>query len=229
MTTNAGLARLSGLLLLTAVAANLTAFGVGMSRGLMPPPAFDFGDAHHLSRLSAESTSHLLPLVLSLLSPVLAIPAGLGLFHILKPAGWPALFGTVMFFVGMVFVVLLDVLELVAIARVAPDFGTAADFARPSIQALGGAIDALIDVLGYVGHFFSFALAQLAFGFSILRVDRVPNWLGWLAFIPAIAIGWLVPIVVLAGARPAALAGIGIMAFVIWLIGMAIVLLKYRD
>lgn len=101
------LPRIAGVFLLAAVATNLIAFVIGSSRGLAPPPAFDIGNAQHLS---ADASSHWLPLTLSLLSPVFAIPAGLGIYHVLKSAGWPALFGVVMFFVGMIFVVLLDVL-----------------------------------------------------------------------------------------------------------------------
>src|SRR5688572_33263821 len=175
------LPRIAPVFLLPAAATNLIAFVIGSSRGLAPPPAFNFGDAQHLSRLSAESGSHWLPLTLSLLSPVLAIPARPGIYYVLKIAGWPALFGVVMFFVGMIFVVLLDVLELVAIARVAPAYGAAPDFARPAIQALGGTIDSAIDVLGFVGHFFSFGLAQLAWGIAIITVPGISNWLGWLS------------------------------------------------
>lgn len=223
---NGALPRIAGVFLLAAIAANLIAFVIGTSRGLLPPPAFDFSDAQHLSRLSAESRSHLLPLGLSLLSPVLAIPAGLGIYHVLRTAGWPALFGVVMFFVGMIFVVLLDVLELLAIAQVAPAFGAAPEFALPSIQVLGGVIDSAIDVLGYVGHFFSFGLAQLAFGIAIIKVPGISNWLGGLSLIPAILIGWLTPLVALAGLSPAPVIGVGIIAFLTWLIGMAFVLLR---
>jgi hypothetical protein len=222
------LPRIAGVFLLAAVVTNMVAFMIGTSRGLAPPPAFDFGDAQHLSRLSAESSSHLLPLALSLLSPVLAIPAGLGIYHVLRTAGWPALFGVVMFFVGMIFVVLLDILELLAIARVAPAFGGAPDFARPSIQALGGTIDSGIDILGYVGHFFSFGLAQLAFGIAIIKVPGISNWLGGLSFIPGILIGWLTPLVAIAGLSPAPVIGVGIIAFLTWLIGMAFVLLRWQ-
>lgn len=222
------LPRIGAVLLFAAIAANLAAFAIGAARGLLPPPAFDFGDAQHLERLAVESRHHLLPLTLSLASPVLVLPAGLALFHILRPAGWTALFGTVMFFVGMIFVVLLDVLELVAIARLAPAYGAAPDFARPAIAATGAVIDTSIDVLGYVGHFFSFGVAQLAFAFAIVAAPGVPNWLGWMSLVPALVIGWFVPVIALFGANAGPLAGIGILLFLVWLIGMAAVLWRWR-
>jgi hypothetical protein len=222
------LPRIAGVFLLAALTTNTVAFFIGTSRGLAPPPTFDFGDAQQLERLSAEAGAHLFPLTLGLVSPVLAIPAGLGIYHVLKTAGWPALFGVVMFYVGMIFVVLLDVLELLAIARVAPAFGAASDIARPSIQALGGAIDSAINVLGYVGHFFSFGLAQLAWGIAIIKVPGISNWLGGLSFIPGVLIGWLTPLIAITGISPAPVIGIGLIAFLTWLIGMAVVLLRWH-
>lgn len=197
-------------------------------RGLLPPPAFDFGDSQHLQRLAVEYDRHLLPLTLSLLSPVLAIPAGLAIAHVLRPAGWVAPVGAVMFLIGMIFVVLLDVLELVTIARLAPAYGTAPDFARPSIVAVGAAVDTAIDVLGYIGHFFSFGLAQLAFAFAIVATPGVPNWLGWMSLVPALVIGWLVPLIVLFGAPAGAITGIAILFFLVWQIGMAVVLWSWH-
>jgi hypothetical protein len=222
------LPRIAGVFLLAALTTNMMAFFIGTSRGLAPPPTFDFGDRQQLERLSAESGAHLFPLTLSVLSPVLAIPAGLGIYHVLRAAGWPALFGVVMFFIGMIFVVLLDVLELLAIARVAPAYGAAPDFARPSIQALGGTIDSAIDVLGYVGHFFCFGLAQLAWGIAIIKVPGISNWLGGLSFIPGILIGWLPPLIAIAGVSAAPVIGVGIIAFLTWLIGMTVVLLRWK-
>ena len=222
------LPRIGAIFLGASVAANLIALAVGASRGLMPPPAFDFGDSQHLQRLAVESQRHLLPLTLSLLSPVVAVPAGLAFFHVLRPAGWPAMFGTAMFLVGMIFVVLLDVVELVTIARLAPVYGQAPDFARPAILAVGAGLDTAIDVLGYVGHFFSFGLAQLAFAFAIVATPGIPNWLGWMSLVPALVIGWFVPVIALFGGATTPLTGIAILFFVVWLVGMAVVLWRWQ-
>lgn len=222
------LPRLGAALLMLAIVANLGAFALGTARGLMPPPAFDFGDPQHLQRLSAESHDHALPLTLSLMSPVFALPAGLAIYQLIRPAGWTALFGTVMFFIGMIFVVLLDVLEWLAIARLAPVYGAASDVARPAMLAVGAVIDSAIDVLGYVGHFFSFGLAQLAFAFAIVAAPGVPNWLGWMSLVPALVIGWFVPVIAMFGADAGPLAGVGMLVFLVWLIGMALVLWRWQ-
>lgn len=222
------LTRAGAVFLTGAIVTNLAAFAIGIARGLLPPPGFDFGDSQHLQRLAAEYDRHLLPLALSLLSPILAMPAGVAIAHVLRPAGWVALFGAAMFFIGMIFVVLLDVLELVTIARLAPAYGAAADFARPSILALGATIDTAIDVLGYIGHFFSFGLAQLAFAFAIVATPGVPNWLGWMSLVPALVIGWLMPLIVLFGAPAGAVTAMAMLLFLVWLTGMAVVLWRWQ-
>lgn len=223
------LPRIAGVFLVMSLLANVTAFAIGTSRGLRPPPAFDFGSAEDLLGLAAESRAHLLPLALSLISPVLAIPAGLGWFHILRPAGWTALFGVTMFFAGMVFVVLLDVIELIAILRVAPAYASATELARPSILALGSSLELARTVLGYVGHFLSFGLAQLALGYAIVKVPGISNWLGGLSFVPAIMLGWMVPVLGFAGQAVGPVVAIGISVFFIWLVGMSVVLLRWED
>jgi hypothetical protein len=95
------LPKVAGVLSILSVVANLTAVGIGSSRGLLPPTAFDFGDPNDLTRLSVDHAAHVLPLALSLLSSCLAIPVGLGWFHVLKRAGSYAVFGVLMFYVGM--------------------------------------------------------------------------------------------------------------------------------
>ena len=204
------LPKIAGVFLVMSLLANVTAFAIGTSRGLLPPQAFDFGDSEHLLRLSAEFGSHQLPLTLSLLSPVLALPVGYAFFHVLKAAGWPAAFGAAMFFAGMIFVVLLDVLELVAIGRLAPAYGAAPDFARPAIAAVGDTVDLAIDVLSFVGHFFSFGRRSWR---SVLRSSRsriFPIGLADYRSVPAFMLGWMVPLLALLGQDAGPVVGIGI-------------------
>ena len=221
------LPKLAAILSFASVLTNLAAFAIGTSRGLVPPTAFDFGSDFDLRRLSAEHTAHLLPLALSLLSPVLAIPVGLGWFHILRRAGWPALSGMVLFVVGMIFVVLLDVVELVVIAKFAPAYGGASEAAKPVLLAIGSTLETTRAVLAYVGHFFSFGLAQLAWGVAILKVPTLPRWLAWLAFAPAVTIGWLATALELAGRSGGPLVPIGIVTFFVWFLSMAVVLFRW--
>jgi hypothetical protein len=224
------LLKIAGVFSILSVLANLAAFGVGSSRGLLPPTAMDFGSGDDLARLSAAHAAHVLPLALSLLSPCLAIPVGLGWLHVLKRAGAYAVCGVVMFYVGMIFVVLLDILELVLIVRLAPAYGLASEAAKPALLAFGATVELARDVLGYVGHFFGFGLGQFALGLAILKVRSVPRWLGWLSFVPAIVIGWVPVLLVLAGSAHTAdsFVPVGALTFFVWLLSMAVILLRWR-
>lgn len=120
-----------------------------------------------------------------------------------------------------------------------------ASFARVHRQLMGGrdavaafsgnptasskTIDLGIDVLGFVGHFFSFGLAQLAFGLAIIKVPNISNWLGGLSFVPAFMLGWMVPLLALLGQDARPVMGIGIAVFFIWLVGMSVVLLRWKE
>jgi hypothetical protein len=223
-----GLPKLAAIFSIGSILANLVAFGIGTSRGLSPPTAFDFGSDSDLRQLSADHAAHLVPLVLSLLSPCLAIPAGLGWWHVLGRAGWPALFGIVMFYVGMIFVVLLDVLELVSIMRLAPAYDLVSEAARPALLGFASTVELTRATLRHIGHFFGFALGQLALGVAVLREPSLPRWLGWLSFVPAVLIGWLATVLELSGRSAGPAVPVGILAFVVWVLAMAVVLLRWK-
>ena len=229
LTNDTWVPRISGVLSILSIAATLTAFGIGSSRGLLPPTAFDFGNANDLTRLAADSSGHALPLALSLLAPCLALPVGLGWFHVLRPAGFYAVCGVVMFFVGMIFVVLLDVVELTLIVDLAPAYREADGATKPALLAVAETMERTRRVLGYVGHFFGFGLGQLALGLAILRVRRVPRWLGWLSFVPAILLGWVATLMEFAGreAEVGPIVGVGVLAFTGWFFAMGVVLIGW--
>jgi hypothetical protein len=221
--------RISGGFSILSIAATLAAFGIGSSRGLLPPTAFDFSNANDLTRLAADSRAHTLPLALSLVAPCLAIPVGLGWFHVLRPAGSYAVCGVAMFFVGMIFVVLLDALELTLIVDLAPAYGSADGATKPALLAVAETMERTRRVFSYVGHFFGFGLGQLALGLAILRVGRVPRWLGWLSFVPAILLGWVATLMEFSGGEAAVgpIVAVGVLAFTGWFLSMGVVLIRW--
>ena len=130
------------------------------------------GRAHHRRplRLSAEYGSHRLPLTLSLSRRCSRCRSG-ALFRVLKAAGWPAAFGAAMIFDRQISSCSLMCGELVAIGRRRAGLLAPRQTSRvPRSPAVGAAVDLGHDVLGFVGHFFSFGLAQLAFGLAIIKV-----------------------------------------------------------
>jgi Domain of unknown function (DUF4386) len=222
------LPRMAGVFSILAIVVNFVAFGIGASRGLSPPNTVNFGSSDDLVNLALNYDAHILPLALGLLSPFLAIPVALGWFHVLKDARGYASFGLAMFFVGMTLVVILDVLELVLVVALAPAYASADAASQSALLGFGATLGLTRDVLGYVGHFFSFGLAQIAFGLAILRVRAVPRWLGWLSFVPGIILGWLATMLDLSGAS-GPVVPLGVLSFVIWNLGMAVVLLRWRS
>jgi hypothetical protein len=222
------LTRSAALLTVLSIAANLLALGIGSSRGLTPPNVVDFGNAADLVVLASSYHAHVLSLALSLLSPCLAIPIALGWFELLRGARAYALAGVALYFIGMIFVVLLDVLELVLVVDLAPAYARAGSSAQPALLGVGATLGHARDVLGYVGHFFSFGLAQIALGVAILLGGGAPRWLGWWSFVPGIVLGWLATGASIAGASVGPLAALGILSFLVWLVGMAVVLWRWR-
>jgi hypothetical protein len=217
----------AGVFTLLAVAANIAAVAVGVSYGIQPPPTVDFGNAEQLSALAQEPRPAILAYWLGLLSPCLALPIGFGWLVLLRRSAH-AQFGVLMFYVGMLFVVLLDILELALYSELPTRYVAATDAAKPAILALGGVLDLTKAVLGYVGHFFAFGLAQFAIGLAILKDRVVPSWLGWLSLVPAILLGWLATALTLSGRSSAAggVAAIGVPIFFVWLLSMGVVLLR---
>ncbi len=220
--------RIAGVFALLAVAVNLAAVGVGISQGIQPPPTVDFGSASQLSALAQEPRPAILAYWFGLLSPCLALPIGFGLLQLLRRSGSYAQFGVLMFYIGMIFVVLLDILELALYSELPSRYVAASDAAKPSLLALGAMAGLTRDVLGYVGHFFAFGLGQFALGVAILKVRVVPPWLGWLSFVPALLLGWLATALSLNGRVVAAgvVAMIGVPTFFVWLLSMAVFLLR---
>ena len=183
------LPRIAGVFAILSVVANFGAFGIGVSRGLSPPNAMDFGSSDDLVNLALNYEAHILPLALSLLSPCLGIPMALGWFHSKRGQGIRVVWGSNVLRRN-------DVRGHSGRTRISLGRGTSPCVClsrrRVAIRSLrfGATLGLTRDVLGYVGHFFSFGLAQIAFGFAILSVRAVPRWLGWLSFVPGIALGW---------------------------------------
>jgi hypothetical protein len=153
----------------------------------------------------------------------------LGWFHVLKAAGSYAVWGVTMFLVGMIFVVLVDVVEFTLIVDLAPAYGNAEAAAKPAVLAVAETMERTRKVLSYIGHFFGFGLGQLALGLAILRARRVPRWLGRLSFVPALALGWVATLLDLAGGEAwvGPIAGVGILAFTVWFLAMGVVLIRW--
>ena len=177
--------RIAGASSLLSVVAQFAAIGVAFSLGIIPAGTIDLGDAAQLVAANASHAASVLGLSLATLAPAVALPLGLGLYVVLKPAKGYALFGLVMFYVGMTITLVHEVLRVVLFARLPPAYVAAPEAAKPAILVLGDVLthaDALFDFIAFV---VLFGLGFSAFALAILSLREVPRWLGWILIVPA--------------------------------------------
>jgi hypothetical protein len=112
--------KISGVSALLSVVVQFGAIGIAVSLGIRPGGAINFGDATQLLAANANHTTNVLGVSLATLSPALALPFGLGLYVMLKPAKAYALLGVIMFYVGMTVAFVHEVLRIALFARLPP-------------------------------------------------------------------------------------------------------------
>jgi hypothetical protein len=107
-------------------------------------------------------------------SPFLALPLGLGLYAVLKPAKAYALFGAVMFYVGMTIALVHEVLRIALFARLPPAYLAAPEAARPAILALGDVLQHAEGMFDLIAFVVMFGLGFSAIAAAILSLRVVP-------------------------------------------------------
>lgn len=157
--------RIAGLFSLLSVASIVAAIVIGVSLGGGGPVAIDFGDPTVLRDIASAGQVPVLLSFLALVGPTLGLPAGLGWYRLLGHKGGYVLMGVVLWYLGMVFVIWQDAMELVLVAEL-PKAYTAADGAQAEAllaagRLLGAAVETFI-VLGDVVSFFGMVLVNVA-------------------------------------------------------------------
>jgi hypothetical protein len=205
------------------------AIGNAFSHGIVPAGTVDLGDAATLVAANANHAANVLGLSLATLAPATALPLGLGLYVVLKPAKAYALFGLVMFYFGMAVALVHEVLRVVLFARLPPAYVAAPEAAKPAILVLGDVLthaDALFDFIAFV---VLLGLGLSAFALAILSLREVPRWLGWLLIVPAVGVGLICFPLSFVGVGPAgALILPGLSLFFIWQMAIGVVLLRWQ-
>jgi hypothetical protein len=157
--------RIAGLFSLLSVASIMAAIVIGVSTGGGGPVAIDFGDPEVLQAMAASGRVPVLLSFLALAGPTLGLPAGLGWLRLVGHKGGYVLAGVVLWYLGMVFVIWQDAMELVLVAEL-PQAYAAADGAQAEAllaagRLLGAAVETFI-VLGDVVSFFGMLLVNVA-------------------------------------------------------------------
>ena len=221
--------RIAGAFSILSVVAQLAAIGVAFSLGIIPAGTIDLGDAAQLVAANANHAASVLGLSLATLAPAVALPLGLGLYVVLKPAKGYALFGLVMFYVGMTITLVHEVLRVVLFARLPPAYAAAPEAAQPAILVLGDVLthaDAMFSLFSFI---VSFGLGFSAFALAILGLRVVPRWLGWILLVPAVGVGLIgFPLLFFGVAAAGMLIPPGMSLFLVWQMAIGVVLLRWQ-
>jgi hypothetical protein len=220
--------RIAGVFALIAVAAQLAAFGIAFASGIQPGAPLDFSDGAQL--LAAANTNPgVLGLVFATISPSLALPLGIALYVVLKDAKGYALFGAMMFYVGMTVTLVHEVLRIALFWRMPVLYQRATEEARPAVLALGDLVVHVQDMISLIAFVLIFGGGFTALAIGIIRTGAVPRALGWVLLVLGVGIGLVAyPLQYFrfAGASLVVLAGM--MVFFLWLIAMGVTLLRWR-
>jgi hypothetical protein len=191
------------------------------------PGPIDFGDGAVLARLAELGAAPARVDFFALLGPILALPATMGWYVLLRPQGRLALLGVVLWYFGMVFIIAQDALQL-ALTSTLPDSYASVDIvARVTLEAVGRSFADIIEVLAFSGH--------LPNGFGIIllslvmwRSGVVPKWLAGIGLVASMlalgsaVLGFAFPAMPLLGIG----VPIGIFMLLGWGIGLGVVMLR---
>jgi hypothetical protein len=221
--------RIAGASALLSVLAQFAAIGIAVSRGIRPGGAIDFSDpAQILPAAGANHAASVLGLSLATLSPFLALPLGLGMYVMLRQAKGYALFGAVMFYVGMTIALIHEVLRIALFARLPPAWLAASESTRPAIQVLGDVLQSAEGMFDLIAFVVMFGLGFSAIALAILNLRVVPRWLGWVLLVPAVGVGLIAfPLGFFGFTTAGMLVLPGMLVFFLWLVAMAVVLLRW--
>jgi hypothetical protein len=221
--------KIAGASALLSVVAQFGAIGVAVSNGIRPGGPIDFGDGAQVLAANANHAANVLGLSLATLSPSLSLPLGLGLYVMLKPARAYALFGVVMFYVGMTIALVHEVLRIALFARLPPAYVAAPEAAKPAILVFGDVFQHAQEMLDLIAFVVVFGLGFFAIALAILSLRVVPRWLGWALLVPAVGVGLIAFPLGFSGVRAAGMLVLpGMLMFFVWLTAMGVVLLRWR-
>jgi hypothetical protein len=226
--SNIFVVRAAGVSALLAVVAQFAAMGIAIAIGIQPGAPLDFSNGAQLLAAS-NVTSGVLGLTLATISPSFGLPLGLGLYVAIREARGYALFGAVMFYVGMTLALVHEVLRIVLFWRMPALYQGATEAARPAVLALGDLVGNAQQMFAMVSFVIAFGVGFTTLGLAIVRSGGLPRLLGWIL----LAIGAGVGLVAyplqyfrVPGASLVVLAAM--LVFFVWLIAMGVTLLRWR-
>jgi hypothetical protein len=220
--------RAAGVSALLAVVAQFAAMGIAIALGIQPGAPLDFSNGAHLLA-AGDVTSGVLGLTLATISPSFGLPLGLGLYVAIRDARGYALFGAVMFYVGMTLALVHEGLRIVLFWRMPTLYQGATEAARPAVLALGDLVGNAQQMFAMMSFVIGFGVGFTTLGLAIVRSGVLPRLLGWILLALGAGVGLVayplqyfrVP-----GASLVVLAAM--LVFFVWLIAMGVALLRWR-
>ena len=163
------------------------------------------------------------------LSFVLAMPAALGFYQILREAG-ALLWIAVVAVVAGGFIAMVDSLIILGVwYQLAPDYAEASAATRPALLVM----DRTLMQIAGLGHLVEWALAAGIgvglFAVAILQTAVLPKWIGWLGLtVVALVGGWLHLLTPVSDAL-GVIHDIKLSSFTLWMLVMGVALLRLRE
>jgi hypothetical protein len=164
-----------------------TLIPIGIRLGRPGPIPIAFGDAEELGKLQATMPGVLWLEALALAAPILSLGIGFGWYALLGAATPYAAMGVVLWYLGMIFVIINDTLELGLVATLPREYARAADAVKPALLGFGTVVGNCIELFSLVGGVVSFGGIALVAA-SMLHAPGVPLWLGTLGMVASVII-----------------------------------------
>lgn len=152
--------------------------------GVGGPGPIDFGSGAVLSRLAELGPAPVQVDTLALLGPMFALPAAYGWYLLLRSTSRLAALGTLLWYLGMVFIVTQDALQLAFVAKLPAAYAASDISTRAAIEVVGASLAYAIDVLAFVGRSGDFGFLLLAL--VMWRCATIPKWIAGLGFVSSV-------------------------------------------
>jgi hypothetical protein len=147
-------------------------------QGVAGPGLIAFGDGEVLTRLAAAAPRIIWIDAVALVGPMVALPSGAG-WHLLAGNERPlAALGTLLWYIGISFVIAQDAIQLAVVTTLPPAYVEASEIAKPAIATFGATLAYVIEVLARVGIVSSVGFLLVCI--ALLRAGGVPSWILWL-------------------------------------------------
>lgn len=223
-------AKLAGVFILLSMAAEFTAIGLVVSHGagVQSLALMNFSTPEQLIMLQQARWTIAL-FSLGVLAPGLEILVWPCMYRILAPGGASALWGVIVSSLGFLVGVVSESIRLAVVVTLPAAYVSATDAAKPGMVALGASLGNQLQILRNTSSITIYAIGMPLIAIAILRSRNLPSWLGWVLLIPSVLVGYIgAPLVSLGYANGGPFIGLGFNIHFLWLLALAVVLLRWR-